>query len=271
MQIDELGSLTQWLANEFAERKKTVAVVGVSGGIDSAVVYRLCQKAELTIQAIYLPFRTSSPEGLVQVDKLMNRYCSFDISPLADAFNGSRQWQQYARLKPLPNSESNDEVGFHLYGGSTMTLVRCGNFCARIRMAILYDVAAQHNGLVVGTSNATELALGYGTRHGDCACDINPIANLYKREVRQLAEWLDVPQEIRDAVPSAGLWEGQTDEEELGFTYEDADNYLMGIPYRHLRPDGVAPEVRAKIEARIEANKFKSEPVPTWQPGNYAR
>ena len=260
---EELGSLIQWLANEFAERKKSVAVVGVSGGIDSAVVYRLCQKAGLTLSAIYMPFSTTVNESASDMEYKLcqiahNKVYALTtgnmiqrrIDSIADAYMDSTIWV-------LPDLQRGR--------------VRCGNFCARIRMAILYDHAAYHNGLVVGTSNATEIALGYGTRHGDCACDINPIANLYKREVRQLAEWLDVPKEIRDAVPSADLWEGQTDEGELGFTYEDADNYLMGIPYRHLRPDGVTPEVRAKIEARIEANKFKSEPVPCWIPGNYAR
>ena len=232
MQITQstVKSIVNWLQGEFAKREKHIAVVGVSGGIDSAVVYKLCQAAGLDTWSLLMPYRTSSSECSERAERLTNAKNRIVV-------------------------DITDIVGAYLVGEHDKILV--GNFCARIRMALLYDWASTCGGLVVGTSNKSEVLLGYGTLHGDIACDIAPLFNLYKSEVRELAKLLDVPQEIIDATPTADLWQGQTDEGELGFSYAEADRYFQtgscGIP-----------EIDVKIFERVQATTFKREPVPAW-------
>jgi len=144
--------------------------------------------------------------------------------------------------------------------------IRTGNIMARTRMMILYDRSAFHNALVVGTSNKTELTLGYFTLHGDGACALEPIGHLYKTQVKQLAEYLEVPKQIIEKAPSAELWEGQTDEEELGMSYEEMDKILsitMSPQYRYCDEETIDllgyKELREKVEMLIEKNRFKSE------------
>ena len=140
--------------------------------------------------------------------------------------------------------------------------IRRGNAAARCRMIELYDCAALRNQLVIGTSNRSEIMLGYGTLHGDMACDLNPIGGLYKTQVYQLAEYLGVPKPIIDKPPSAGLWPGQTDEKELGFSYEVCDPVLQAIERGHdfdaIGPyDTVQIDTVKKINDVYRRNAFK--------------
>ncbi|MCK9543691.1 MAG: NAD(+) synthase, partial [Novosphingobium sp.] len=144
---------------------------------------------------------------------------------------------------------------------------------ARARMIVLYDMSSFHNALVVGTGNKTELMLGYFTHFGDGACALEPIGGLYKTEVKELAKYLGVPQSIIDKPPSAGLWDGQTDEDELGATYEQIDECLEmiiedniqakdmeGLPQFYTEEIRRNREIMLKLINMIEKNKFKSQP-----------
>jgi NAD+ synthase len=138
---------------------------------------------------------------------------------------------------------------------------------ARMRMIVLYDQSADFGGLVVGTGNKTEVLLGYTTLYGDSACAFNPVGDLYKTQLRQLATWLGVPEEIINKPPSADLWAGQTDEDELGFTYENVDQLLYLLVDKSLSPENCVEEgfeegfVR-KVIRRVEQMQFKRTMPP---------
>ncbi len=181
------------------------AVQGLSGGIDSALVAYLTAEAlgPENVLALRMPYQTSSQDSLdhamVVIEALGIQHDTIDITPM---------------LEPL----------FQRF--PDMDRVRQGNAMARQRMIILYDQSAAFEALVIGTGNKTEALLGYTTHYGDNAAAMHPLGNLYKCQVRQLARAVGVPDTIIDKAPSAGLWEGQTDEGELGFTYDEADQLL---------------------------------------------
>jgi NAD+ synthase len=216
-------------------------VVGASGGIDSAVVLALAVKAlgPRSVLAALLPYRTSSPSSLSDARALIRRLrCASvesAITPLVDAYFHSR-----------PDADR----------------LRRGNMMARQRMAVLYDLSADRRALVLGTSNKTELLLGYGTIHGDLASALNPVGDLYKTQLRQLARHLRIPPRILSKVPSADLYPGQTDERELGFTYARLDRLLyLLVDLRGNREDAVRggfprPMVDDVLR-RIRASQYK--------------
>ena len=184
-------------------------VVGLSGGVDSALAAALAARAlgPERVHAFMLPHRTSSPDAVTDAQAVAANLglatYSIDISPMVDIY-----FEKY---------ESDPDK------------VRLGNKMARERMSILYDQAKKLRSLVLGTSNKTEILLGYSTIFGDNASSINPLGDLYKQQVWHLAAYLDLPAQVVDKEPSADLWPGQTDEEELGFDYATADEvlYLM--------------------------------------------
>jgi NAD+ synthase len=186
------------------------AVVGLSGGIDSATVTKLCADAlgSKNVLNIFMPASPTPLEDRRLTEDLSRtwgtEYRVADIGPAADAFTSMLSVEPESRLER-------------------------GNIYARCRMIVLYDAAKRTNRMVVGTSNKSELMMGYFTKFGDGASDLTPIAGLYKTQVRQLAEVVGVPKEIIERAPSAGLWEGQTDEGEMGITYRDLDRILCGI------------------------------------------
>ena len=181
-------------------------VVGLSGGIDSAVVAFLVAEAigAERLLAVLMPYRTSSPSSRSDAEEVVARLgCSsevVDISPMVDGFFAND-----------PDASS----------------LRRGNFMARQRMAVLYDRSVTWGGLVVGTGNKTESLIGYTTLFGDSACAFNPIGDLYKSQIRQLAEALGVPEAIIRKAPSADLWPGQTDEAEADISYPVLDRLLF--------------------------------------------
>ncbi len=185
-------------------------VVGLSGGVDSALSAALAVGAlgPERVHAFMLPHRTSSPDSVT------------DARAVADGSRSRRPTASTSRPWSTPTSTSTSP---------TRIKVRLGNKMARERMSILFDQAKKLRSLVLGTSNKTEILLGYSTIFGDNASSINPLGDLYKQQVWQLATYLDLPARIVDKKPSADLWPGQTDEDELGFDYPTADEvlYLM--------------------------------------------
>jgi len=197
--------LTGFIKSEINRAGFSRAVIGLSGGVDSALSCFLATKAlgPENILAVRMPYRTSSHDSLdhaqMVIDTLGVQSLTLPITEMVEPL--------FARFPDMGE-------------------VRRGNAMARARMIILYDQSAAFHGLVVGTGNKTEILLGYTTLYGDSACAINPIGDLYKTQVRQLARAIGVPEVIIDKPPSADLWVGQTDEGELGFTYDEADQLL---------------------------------------------
>ncbi len=233
-----LDSIVIFLQNEVANRGFKQIVVGLSGGIDSAVVALLCHKAlQGNTKALLMPSLSSSQAS---IDDSIALCTAFGI--------------EYA-LMPIKEF---DTIFCTLYPEHTK-LAR-GNFCARMRMATLYHIAQMEQRLVVGTSNKTEIMLGYGTIFGDLACAINPIGNLYKTQIYMLAQLLNIPQQIIDKAPSADLYAGQTDEQELGYSYAVIDTFLESYQVAqgditkltHYKKDMVQA-----LYGRIQSNAFK--------------
>ena len=198
-------ALTLFIKDEVLKPGFTNVVLGLSGGIDSALVAFLAVRAlgKENVHSVMMPYQTSSADSINHAKLVVDRLgCSSEIKPItayADAYF----------------QEQNE-----------MSALRKGNVMARMRMITLYDSSAKRNALVLGTSNKTELMLGYGTQFGDMASALNPIGDLYKTQIWQLSEFLGVPSEIIHKKPSADLWVGQTDEQEMGFTYDVADQIL---------------------------------------------
>jgi NAD+ synthase len=233
--------LAGFIENEVHKMGFQRVVIGVSGGVDSALSAFLAAEAlgAENVWGLIMPYRTSSPESVAHaqlvVEKLKIQSALIDITPMVDAY-----------FDRFPDAD-------HL---------RRGNKMARERMTILYDHSAALSALVLGTSNKTELMLGYGTLYGDMACAINPLGDLFKTQVRQLAAYLGVPEAIVKKQPSADLWVGQTDEAELGFTYEEVDQVLMlMIDKRYEIPDLVEAGFDGKfvrsVFEKVQSSQFK--------------
>ncbi len=236
--------MTEFIRQEMHKIGVKKGVLGLSGGVDSAVVACLAQRAlgAENVHGLIMPYRKSNPDSRKHAERLAKQlgisYDVIDISEEVDAF-----------FKKRPDADE----------------VRRGNKMARERMCCLYDYSSQTGALVLGTSNKTELMLGYGTIFGDMASAINPIGDLYKAQIWMLAKYLDVPQEIIQKAPSADLWQGQTDEDELGYTYENIDRLLYFIvderlPDELIRDEGYGQEMIDDIRARIRRNQFKRRP-----------
>ncbi len=197
--------LVKFIKEEVASAGLSKAVIGLSGGVDSAVSCALAARAlgPDNVLAVIIPFKISSPDSITDAKEVIEltgvRSEIADITPMAE-----------------PYFRENDEIG----------KVRIGNVLARLRMIVLYDRSAREKALVVGASNKSEILLGYGTLHGDLASAINPIGDLYKTQVWDLAQYLGLPKNVVEKKPTADLWEGQTDEDELGFTYQEVDKLL---------------------------------------------
>lgn len=216
-------------------------VVGLSGGIDSAVAAALAVRAlgaEHVLGAL-MPYRTSSPDSLLDAQALVKQWGlrseTFAITALADGFLSQKE---------------------------TLSNTRRGNVLARARMIVLYDFSAERNALVLGTSNKTELLLGYGTLFGDMASALNPIGDLYKTEIRDLAGFLGIPEKILAKPPTADLWAGQSDEVELGFSYAEVDRLLyhrvdLGFSAAQLCEMGFDPSFVGRALELIRRNQFK--------------
>lgn len=212
------NELVEFLRESFKKTGFSKAVLGLSGGIDSALVAYLLRDAlgKENVLAIMMPYKSSNPDSLnhakLVIEDLKINSKTIEITDMIDAY-----------FKNEKEASS----------------LRMGNKMARERMSILFDYSSKENALVVGTSNKTEIYLGYSTQFGDSACALNPIGDLYKTNIWDLSRYLKIPNELIEKKPSADLWEGQTDEQEMGLTYKEADQVL----YRMLEENKTVEEV----------------------------
>ena len=215
------NELVEFLRENFKKAGFSKAVLGLSGGIDSALVAYLLRDAlgKENVLAIMMPYKSSNPDSLnhakLVIEDLKINSKTIEITDMIDAY--------------FKNEKE-------------ATSLRMGNKMARERMSILFDYSSKENTLVVGTSNKTEIYLGYSTQFGDSACALNPIGDLYKTNIWDLSRYLKIPNELIEKKPSADLWEGQTDEQEMGLTYKEADQVL----YRMLEENKKVEEVLAE-------------------------
>jgi NAD+ synthase len=235
------------------------AVLGLSGGVDSAVVAYLVAEAigPERLLALMLPYRSSSPASRADAESVVaDLGCAsglVEISAMVDGYFGR---------------EGDDgAAGAAGSEGSKASPLRRGNFAARMRMAVLYDRSVSWRGLVVGTGNKTESLIGYTTLFGDSACAFNPIGDLYKSQVRQLAVALGVPDAIIRKAPSADLWPGQTDEGEGGFSYPALDRLLFWRVDKRRSMDemvalGFEAETVERVDRMIAGAEFKRQVPP---------
>ncbi|MFC2169779.1 NAD+ synthase [Acidobacteriota bacterium] len=194
------------------------------------------------------------------------------IMPYGQLFSGEvKDAEDITRLLGTPNKliDISPMIDVYFSKYPTGNNILRGNKMARERMSLLYDFSAREKALILGTSNKTELLLGYGTIHGDMACAINPLGDLYKTQIRQLALHLGIPQKILKKVPTAGLWDGQTDEQELGLTYKEIDNILFQLvdkkaPKTKVLASGYKKESVEKIIDLIKNSEYKRHlpPIP---------
>lgn len=233
--------LSGFIKDQIQKTGMNGVVLGLSGGIDSALSAYLSADAlgADNVLAVRMPYRTSSQASLTDADAVIEalglRSITVDISGMADAL-----------INQFPD----------------MNNLRRGNIMARCRMVILYDQSATHGLLPVGTSNKTEFLLGYSTIYGDSGVAMQPIADLYKYQVRQLSRAMGVPASVIDKAPSADLWEGQTDEEELGFSYDDVDQVLYLLvderyTVQEVIAEGFGADFVHDVWRRVKRNHYK--------------
>ena len=233
--------LTGFIRSETTRAGFEKAVIGISGGVDSSLSCFLAAEAlgGENVLALRMPYKTSSPDSYehaqLVIDATGVQTKDISITEMADGL-----------ISKFPD----------------MSRVRQGNIMARCRMIVLYDQSVDFNGLVVGTGNKTEILLGYTTLYGDSACAFNPIGDLYKTQVRLLSRAMGVPDVIIEKAPTADLWKGQTDEGELGFTYEEVDKLLYLLVDERCTPEecaaaGFKQEFVDEVVSRMRRYHFK--------------
>ncbi|MFQ6091139.1 MAG: NAD+ synthase [bacterium] len=237
-------ALLSFISREFERSPFEKAILGISGGIDSAVVAYLVSEAldNQTVIGLLMPYRTQ-PKDVVEdalevINNLSIQSIIVDISPMIDSFLSAHFDEDRRRI------------------GSKM---------ARERMSLLYYYADLFNAMVFGTGNRSEALLGYFSKHGDVGCDIMPLNDLYKTDVVRLALELGVPRKIIDKKPSAGFWPEQTDEAELGFSYQDGDEILYQLIDKKRRENdlhsmGFEKDLVTKVTAKGKTTEYKRKP-----------
>ncbi|MHA2315545.1 MAG: NAD+ synthase [Candidatus Hermodarchaeia archaeon] len=230
--------ITQWLDQYLKESGCTGYIVGLSGGIDSSVTAILCRQVTDATLGLILPCGYSSPDDIKDAQELAKQFGiefrTYNLTPV------------YESLLPSLGLQADSPITIPL-----------ANIKARLRMITLYYESNRMNRLVIGTSNRTELALGFFTKYGDGGVDLLPLGGLLKREIRGLAAYLGIPEKIISKTPSPGLWPGQTDEGELGASYDQLDDLVSGKI-----PQGLTKEEIKRFQKRIADNEHKRQLPP---------
>jgi len=241
----EVQRIVSFIQQTFAAQNIEHAVIAVSGGIDSALALSLLARSlpNNQIFPIFLPYKNQSMQDAKTI-------CDWNNIPVTNLFE----------------KNIGDSIDLIAQRSDVVVPLRLGNIMARVRMILTYDLAKEKHALVCGTENKSEKYLGYFTRFGDEASDIEPIQHLYKRQIRQLAKVIGLPQHIIEKQPTAGLWEGQSDEQELGFSYEDADKVLELLIDQNISENEipsllseVSSQTIQKILQRVRSQRFKHE------------
>jgi NAD+ synthase len=240
--IDALiDDITHWIRHQVTMAGAGGAVLGMSGGLDSSVAAALCKHAlHDAVRGLILPcYSDSSDEAhaVMVAEQFDITTSKVDLGPVFDLLKTTLQ------------------------AGNRLSL---GNLKARLRMMIVYYHANELGYLVVGSSNKSELMTGYFTKYGDGAVDLLPLGGLLKTQVRELARGLGIPQEILDKAPSAGLWEGQTDEGEMGITYEELDRAILAL--QGSQSESLGDEALDRVRQMISRSHHKRAPIPTYTP-----
>ena len=233
--------LVLWIKDKVLAAGCRGVVMGMSGGLDSSVLAVLCQRAfPQNTLGVIMPCH-SQPEDKAHAQAVASKSAILTVEVVLDDIFS-------ALLQALPDYKA-EAMASH---------IAQANLKVRLRMLTLYYIANQRGYMVAGSSNRSEISVGYFTKYGDGGVDIMPLGNLVKTQVRELARFLDIPQPIVDKPPSAGLWQGQTDEDELGLSYAELDRYLL--------TGEVSGKVREKIESMIAASAHKRSlpPIPSF-------
>jgi NAD+ synthase len=255
-------NITEWLKEALAQSGADRFVLGLSGGIDSALVCGLCARAAGAdrVLGVIMP-SASNPDDAESARKVAKAFgiktITVDLTSLADSFYGS---------VPTAATMFGEMLNEPVAGGAdTLQQLATANVRPRLRMITLYYIANLSRGIVVGTGNKTESMIGYFTKYGDGGVDLLPIADLFKHEVRAVAAAIGVPQSVIDRPPSAGLWQGQTDEGEIGLTYDQLDEALTAIERGDTST--IDPDVLAKVQRMHDTTKHKRSPIPAFRRG----
>lgn len=254
-----------WLRAQMVAAGAGRLVLGLSGGIDSAVVCALCTMAAGPSEVIAAIMPIASSEADARDAELVAR--TYEVIPrridLAPAFD--------ALLAELPadGAPGLEDANVAKEASERQRVLALANIKPRLRMTALYALSNRYNGLVVGTGNKTELSIGYFTKYGDGGVDLLPIGDLDKTAVRSLARELGVPEQIILRPPSAGLWEGQTDESEIGLTYDLLDRTLADLASDTAAQHGVKEKDR--VLALVDASEHKRRPIPLFRRDEFLR
>ncbi len=238
-------NIIKFIREELGKTPFHKGIIGLSGGLDSTVVAYLTAKAigSKNALALILPFQITSLKNIADAKLVAKKLCIcykiINITPMLKVY-----FKNFSKVNRI----------------------RLGNKIARERMSILYDLAKKEKALVIGTSNRTELLLGYFTKYGDAGVDIEPLGSLYKSQVYQLAEYLNIPRKIIKKVPSADLWKGQTDEGELGLSYKEMDEILYFLVDRKYKKKKILklgyPEKKIERVESLFKNSFHKRNLP---------
>ena len=246
---DYVRDIARWIKTQVEDSGANGVVLGMSSGVDCSTVARLCKEASIDTHLIIMPYGNSMNKSksyecaMELINKFDFSYHVFDIKPAVDCL-------QISKDSGLVNKLNSQNLA-----------MTHANIRPRIRMTYLYQYASLNNLLVIGTGNLSERTIGYFTKWGDGACDINPIANLTKKEVYILAKYLQVPTSIINKKPSAELWEGQCDEDEIGITYEKIDNFILNGTSGNEQDDVLIKSKQIKSE-------HKNRPIPMFCPND---
>lgn len=246
------GDIADWLRQQIVAAGARGFAVGLSGGVDSAVVARLCQMAAPgRVVGVMMPCH-SAPSDEADARAVAEHFnipaVLIDLAPAYDRMVEDVE----AALLQVPSADPSPAGG----DAEDKAPMPLANLKARLRMATLYAVAGSRGYLVAGTGNRSELMIGYFTKYGDGGVDVLPLGMLMKGEVVSLARALDVPEAIIAKPPSAGLWPGQTDEQEMGFRYADLERYVTE------GPDAISPALAMRIERLVRASEHKRTRPP---------